>query len=287
MSECVITATLRDRQGAIAANTRVIFDPKDGVVGQYGSVLLPLKAEATSDEAGAISVSLRPGKYIGRWKSADASETFEFSVPEAASAVLSDLIPGSDIDVSPQALLDAQSARDDAQAAAATATTKAGEASDSADASAASAATATTKAGEASGYATAAAASAGVATTKAGEAEASATSASGFATAAAGSAAAAAASKDEVDAIITPISEEIVAVAAIAAQIIVVAALEAAVQTVAGDLSGDDTIGNVSANMATIADAAGPLTVIQTTLLQMATAYTNSQTRYIEAVAFA
>ena len=53
---------------------------------------------------------------------------------------------------------------------------------------------------------------------------------------------------------------------------------------VVGPLAGDIQV--ISANIATVQDAAGPLTDIQTAMLEMATAFTKSQTRYIAAVAF-
>jgi hypothetical protein len=47
-----------------------------------------------------------------------------------------------------------------------------------------------------------------------------------------------------------------------------------------------DEIQVISDNIGIVEDAAGPLTAIEATLLEMAIAYTNSQTRYVEAVAF-
>ncbi len=47
-----------------------------------------------------------------------------------------------------------------------------------------------------------------------------------------------------------------------------------------------DEIQVVANNIRIVEDAAGPLTEIEVALAQMATAYTNSQTRFIEAVAF-
>jgi hypothetical protein len=80
------------------------------------------------------------------------------------------------------------------------------------------------------------------------------------------------------------ISADVTAVAADEADIGVVATNIASVNTVATNISD---VNNVSTNMATVTDAAGSLTTIQTAMLQMATAFTNSQTRYITAVAFA
>jgi len=42
----------------------------------------------------------------------------------------------------------------------------------------------------------------------------------------------------------------------------------------------------IATNIGTVQDAAGPLTNIQTAMLEMATAFVNSQTRYVSAVAF-
>jgi len=42
----------------------------------------------------------------------------------------------------------------------------------------------------------------------------------------------------------------------------------------------------VANNIGIVEDAAGSLTEIEVALVEMATAYTNSQTRFIEAVAF-
>ena len=47
-----------------------------------------------------------------------------------------------------------------------------------------------------------------------------------------------------------------------------------------------DEIQVVANNIGIVEDAAGPLTEIEAALLEMATAYTNSQTRFVEAVAF-
>ena len=66
------------------------------------------------------------------------------------------------------------------------------------------------------------------------------------------------------------------------------------VNTVAGDISSVTTVSGsigsvntVGTNISTVVDAATTLTSIQTAMLQMATAFTNSQTRYVAAVAFA
>ena len=53
---------------------------------------------------------------------------------------------------------------------------------------------------------------------------------------------------------------------------------------VVAPLSGEIQV--VANNIGIVEDAAGPLTEIEAALLEMATAYTNSQTRFIEAVAF-
>ena len=53
---------------------------------------------------------------------------------------------------------------------------------------------------------------------------------------------------------------------------------------VVAPLSGEIQV--VANNIGIVEDAAGPLTEIEAALVQMATAYTNSQTRFIEAVAF-
>ena len=42
----------------------------------------------------------------------------------------------------------------------------------------------------------------------------------------------------------------------------------------------------IATNIGTVQDAAGPLTDIQTAMLEMAIAFVNSQTRYVSAVAF-
>lgn len=55
----------------------------------------------------------------------------------------------------------------------------------------------------------------------------------------------------------------------------------------AQSMAEDGDVGIVAANITTIQDAAGDLTAIQTAMLQMATAFTNSQTRYVTATAFA
>ena len=73
------------------------------------------------------------------------------------------------------------------------------------------------------------------------------------------------------------------AVAAVSAQIATVDLNETAIVNVSDNISD---VTNVSTNMATVTDAAGDLSSIQTAMLQMATAFTNSQTRYVAAVAF-
>jgi hypothetical protein len=55
---------------------------------------------------------------------------------------------------------------------------------------------------------------------------------------------------------------------------------------VSNDLTGADTIGIVAENMDTVVDISTGLTNIHITMLQMSTAFTNSQTRYVEAHAF-
>tara|TARA_R110000851_G_scaffold57574_1_gene134051 strand:- start:7782 stop:8867 length:1086 start_codon:yes stop_codon:yes gene_type:complete len=82
-------------------------------------------------------------------------------------------------------------------------------------------------------------------------------------------------------------------VAASIANVNIVAANNTNINTVAAADANVSLIGTsitdvnvVATGIATIQDAATTMTSIQTALLQMATAYTNSQTRYIGAVAF-
>jgi len=56
------------------------------------------------------------------------------------------------------------------------------------------------------------------------------------------------------------------------------------VQTVSNDITA---VNNVSTNMSSVQDASGSLDQVHTAMLQMATAFTNSQTRYVDAHAFA
>ncbi|MER9833428.1 hypothetical protein NKJ28_00425 [Mesorhizobium sp. M0145] len=63
-------------------------------------------------------------------------------------------------------------------------------------------------------------------------------------------------------------------------------AIEAIIEPVTTVAEHIDMVITVGANIATIADAVGPLTSIQTAMLQMATSFTDSQTRYINAMAF-
>jgi hypothetical protein len=82
---------------------------------------------------------------------------------------------------------------------------------------------------------------------------------------------------------VADIAVQIQTVAERDAEIAALAAIEAAIVTAAENA---DDIATVAANIDAVNDAAGALTIIQTAMLQMATAYADSQTRFIDAHAF-
>jgi len=138
-----ITGTLKDLQGNVLPNTQVTF-VRSGVAGQDSSVVVPRTVTTTSDASGVVSFSMFAGNYTATTIGAD-SGTVEFSVavPETPlTNTLDVMIDAAPTTVTPQAVLDAQAARDAAAASATDAATSATEAEGWANASAASAASA-------------------------------------------------------------------------------------------------------------------------------------------------
>ena len=141
---CAITGTLKDLSGNVLPNTQVTF-VRSGIAAQDGATIIPNVVRATSDSSGVLSVNLYAGNYIATALAANiAGDTglvsFNVAVPAQATAVLSVLFNAAPTTVTPQAVLDAQAARDAAAASATSAATSATEAEGWANASAASAA---------------------------------------------------------------------------------------------------------------------------------------------------
>lgn len=130
-----LTGILRDGQGQPLPNRSITwFRVPRKVQGQGGSAIVDELFTTTTDGSGAITgTSLVPGKYQARIRLADVDRFFEVSIAEGSGAVqIQDAIDTAAPPITPPLVIEAQTARDEAVAAASAA-------SDSEDAAAASA----------------------------------------------------------------------------------------------------------------------------------------------------
>jgi len=135
MSTCTVTGTLADLSLEPVEGVRLSFAATPPAVSREGgSTILPDAISVTSGTGGAVSVDLVPGAYRLRVHGQTATYVADVTVPDAALAYLHqilDLPPPESLDAVEQAVLDAQTARDDANAAAALAEQWAEEPEDS------------------------------------------------------------------------------------------------------------------------------------------------------------
>ncbi len=90
---CTVTGTLHDLTGSTLPNQKITFRREIGVVAQDSVTVVPATdVEVTADASGNISVDLYPGTYIAFTNGYDGSLRFSVGVPDAASAVLRDII---------------------------------------------------------------------------------------------------------------------------------------------------------------------------------------------------
>ncbi len=90
---CTVTGTIHDLTGSTLPNQIVRFRRTFGVVSQDNVTVVPAAdVETASDASGNISVDLYPGTYRASTKGYNGSLTFTVGVPDAASAVLKDII---------------------------------------------------------------------------------------------------------------------------------------------------------------------------------------------------
>ena len=164
---CEVSGNLVDIGLAPISNAELIFAPITTRIIRLGnSVVLPSPIAVRSDFLGNVSINLAPARYNVSVQSADAAMTFNIVVPDQPLAEIAQLIelpPPVYLDAAQQAVVDAQSARDQANADAASAS--------------ASADIATVKAADAAGNASAADSSAGAAASSADAASVSASDA--------------------------------------------------------------------------------------------------------------
>ncbi len=112
-----ITGNLVDIGADPIAGVRVTIS-RTGVVSQDGDVVLPQSVTITSGAGGALSTELLPGNYTAFARLRNGPSRFEFPVPEGSGALdLADLLEEAQIVQTPDTVLEAREARDDAIAA--------------------------------------------------------------------------------------------------------------------------------------------------------------------------
>jgi hypothetical protein len=195
MSTCSVNINLVDIGFAPIAGI-VSFSPAEGGVDRIGnSLVAPAARSVQLSQSGIGTIDVLPGRYfvtVGSDAGFTQFPAFPITVPDAPLAYLAQLIdlpPPADLDAAQQAVLDAQTARDFANASAAAAAASSA-AANTAKADAEAAVTAAATAAEAADTsANAAAVSASQAATAAQNAASSATNASSSAATAASTAA--------------------------------------------------------------------------------------------------
>lgn len=106
--------------GSPFASSAIVFERQaKAVEAVASSVLVPERVSVTTDSAGAFSLELEPGNYLGAVATSTGGVSFAFVVPtDAATADLSELIDAALIQATPAAVAEAQAAADRAEAAA-------------------------------------------------------------------------------------------------------------------------------------------------------------------------
>ena len=117
---CTVTGTLITPDGVVVADARVDLAPT-GLSPRPASAsktLLPATVTVQTGPAGEVAVDLVPGRYVVR---ASGYRTFFVTVPDAPFAVLAqiqDLPPAPSLTDAQMAVIAAEAARDEANAAA-------------------------------------------------------------------------------------------------------------------------------------------------------------------------
>jgi hypothetical protein len=105
------TGILVDPSGVILPDTEIVIRAKS-VAGQYGKVKLPRNTRVRSGIDGSISLALMPGEYEGAVSLDGRLWVFPINPRETGPALFSEIIPGADVSITPQVLLDVWAARD-------------------------------------------------------------------------------------------------------------------------------------------------------------------------------
>ena len=115
---CHITSSASLPDGTPFASSTIVFERRDkAVASSGGAVLVPERVTIQTNGTGAFSVDLAPGGYLGAVRTATGVVSFAFAVPDTATADLADLIDAAAIVAQPDAVVQAQAARDEAVAA--------------------------------------------------------------------------------------------------------------------------------------------------------------------------
>lgn len=115
---CHITSSASLPDGTPFASSTIVFERRDkAVASSGGAVLVPERVTIQTNSSGAFSVDLAPGSYLGAVRTATGTVSFAFAVPDTATADLADLIDAAAIVAQPDAVVQAQAARDEAVAA--------------------------------------------------------------------------------------------------------------------------------------------------------------------------
>lgn len=127
MPICTVSGEVRDLEGALLPGA-VIVIKRDFVASSGGDTIIPHLVEVTANGAGFVSFDIYSGNYTGVTVAGRTRFIFALTVPEEATADLADCIGVADIALTPDLVLQAQSARDDAEAAEAAAALSADQA---------------------------------------------------------------------------------------------------------------------------------------------------------------
>lgn len=98
MTVCTVTGNIRSISNALKPGAVITFARRE-VVGQDGKVVVSDPVTATADSNGDLTVNLYAGNYQASYRGTNGNAGFTVAVPEAASALLSDLIGAPDYDV--------------------------------------------------------------------------------------------------------------------------------------------------------------------------------------------
>ena len=93
MTTCTVTGTIANRSLEPVEGARLTFTPEPQEVAAVdGATGVPGPITVTSGPDGAVAVELVPGAYRLRLQGRDAAHEIGVTVPEAASAILADIL---------------------------------------------------------------------------------------------------------------------------------------------------------------------------------------------------